>query len=168
MQSVVFPSSGHPAQLSRGRRSPHEVCVSPSLCPRLRQAVQFGQDAGLRAWFLMGLGLAEYRSGNFLAAVQALLDAVQADPANLHVTMTAPFSRALSLFRKGKVDEARQLATETAARMKPLPSDEQNPLGTDPLQRTHDDLILWLAYKEAKELIQFGAAPLPQADNKQE
>ena len=29
----------------------------------------------------------------------------------------------------------------------------------------HDDLILWLAYKEAKALIQFDAAPRPKAEN---
>ena len=62
----------------------------------------------------------------------------------------------MSLFRQGKKDEARKLATEAAAKMKPLPADEQNPLagGAD-----HDDLILWLAYKEAKALIGFDAPP---------
>jgi hypothetical protein len=34
--------------------------------------------------------------------------------------------------------------------MKPLPADERNPLvGTN----NADDLILWMAYKEAKELL---------------
>ena len=42
--------------------------------------------------------------------------------------------------------------------MKPLPKDEKNPLASD---ADHDDLILWLAYKEAKAIIQFDmAAPL--------
>jgi hypothetical protein len=42
--------------------------------------------------------------------------------------------------------------------MKPLPKDDKNPLagGASP-----DDLMLWLAYKEAKGLIQFDAAPAP-------
>ena len=51
-------------------------------------------------------------------------------------------------------NEARKLATE-AAKMRPLPKDEKNPLASD---ADHDDLILWLAYKEAKALIMFDAA----------
>jgi hypothetical protein len=38
--------------------------------------------------------------------------------------------------------------------MKPLPKDEKNPLAGF---AGHDDLILWLAYKEAKALIQWEA-----------
>ncbi len=64
----------------------------------------------------------------------------------------------MNLFRQGKEDEARQLATETAAKMKPLPRDEKNPLAG---AATPDDLILWLAYKEAQALIQFASAPPP-------
>ena len=37
----------------------------------------------------------------------------------------------MSLFRQGKADEARKLAIESAAKMKPLPADEQNPLAGD-------------------------------------
>jgi hypothetical protein len=40
--------------------------------------------------------------------------------------------------------------------MKPLPRDEKSPLAD---KAGHDDLILWLAYKEAKELIGFDATP---------
>jgi hypothetical protein len=40
--------------------------------------------------------------------------------------------------------------------MKPLPKDEKNPLAD---KANHDDLILWLAYKEAKALIGFDATP---------
>jgi hypothetical protein len=66
----------------------------------------------------------------------------------------------MSLFRQAKEDEARKLAAEAAAKMKPLPKDEKNPLagGT-----TSEDLTLWLAYKEAKALIGFDAAPRPEA-----
>jgi hypothetical protein len=62
----------------------------------------------------------------------------------------------MSLFRQGKPDEARQLASAAAAKMKPLPKDEKNPLAD---KAGHDDLILWLAYKEAKKLIGFDATP---------
>ena len=72
------------------------------------------------------------------------------------VAGTSTFYRAMSLFRHGKENEARKLAVETAAMMKPLPKDEKNPLAGG---ATADDLTLWLAYKEAKALIQFDAAP---------
>jgi hypothetical protein len=71
----------------------------------------------------------------------------------------------MSLFRQGKKDDARKLATEAAATMKPLPADEQNPLSGD---ANADDLILWLAYKEAQAMIEFDAAPAapPATDGK--
>jgi hypothetical protein len=42
--------------------------------------------------------------------------------------------------------------------MKPLPKDDKNPLAGG---ASLDDLQLWLAYKEAKGLIPFDAAPTP-------
>jgi hypothetical protein len=62
----------------------------------------------------------------------------------------------MSLFRQGKENEARMLATEAAAKMLPLPKDENNPLTGG---ASLDDLMLWLAYREARALIGFGAAP---------
>jgi hypothetical protein len=47
--------------------------------------------------------------------------------------------------------------------MKPLSKDEGNPLADD---SDHDDLILWLAYKEANAMIKFAAIPPPKADVK--
>ena len=68
----------------------------------------------------------------------------------------------MTLFRLGKEDEARKLATATAAAMKPLPKDEKNPLAGN---ASPDDLILWMAYREAKALIKFEptlTAPAPK------
>ena len=66
----------------------------------------------------------------------------------------------MSLFRQGKQEEARKLAAETATKMRPLPKDAQNPLAD---QASPDDLILWLAYREARALIQFDTPPPPTA-----
>ena len=112
-----------------------------------RAAVKLGQGGD---WNLMALGMAEYRSGNDAAADLALLAASEAGPNNPWVPGISAFYRAMSLFRQGKKDEARKLATEAAAKMKPLPEDENNPLAGD---ASHDDLILWLAYKEAMAMI---------------
>jgi len=129
------------------------------------------------------LGMAEYRSGHFAEADATLLAARSLGSAvpiwnpstqqyvyqittsqprakdakdNPSVPVTSNFYRAMSGFRQGKENEARKLAVETAAMMKPLPKDEKNPLAGG---ATADDLTLWLAYKEAKALIQFDAAP---------
>jgi tetratricopeptide (TPR) repeat protein len=125
-----------------------------------RKGVEFGQGRQWGEWSLLTLGMAECRCGNDAAAVDALLGAAKAGSNNPQITGTAAFYRAMSLFRQGKKDEARKLALKTAAEMKPLPKDEQNPLSgtTDPW----NDLILWLAYKEAKAMIKFDAAPSPE------
>jgi tetratricopeptide (TPR) repeat protein len=110
---------------------------------------------------LMALGMAEYRSGNDGAAQQALLTAAAAVKNNIYVTGTSAFFRAMSLYRQGKPDEARQLAIAAAARMTPpLPKDENNPLAANAIPV---DVILWLAYKEAKAMIQFDAGTPPKA-----
>jgi WD40 repeat protein len=108
--------------------------------------------------FKLTLGMAEYRSGHFAQADAALLAAATGAHNNPPVAGTATFYRALSLFRQGKETEARKLATEAAATMKSLPKDEKNPLAGG---ASADDLTLWLAYKEAKDLIPFDTGPTP-------
>jgi tetratricopeptide (TPR) repeat protein len=125
-----------------------------------RKAVQLGEGNQNRPWFQMALGMAEYRSGDFAQADAALISLATGAQNNSELTGTAAFYRAMSLFRQGKQDDARQLATEAAATMKPLPADEKNPLAGD---ASADDLILWLAYKEAQAMIQFDAAPTTPA-----
>jgi tetratricopeptide (TPR) repeat protein len=131
-----------------------------------RKGVELDKGSEWRDWRLLALGMAEYRCGKAAAAVEALLAAAKAGPDNPMVMGIAAFYRAMSLFRQGKKDEARKLAIETAARMKPLPKDEQNPLPNN--ASSMDDLILWLAYKEAKDVIKFDAAPSskPEKDKK--
>jgi hypothetical protein len=100
--------------------------------------------------------MAEYRSGHFAEAYDMLIAAANGESNNPHVVGTSPFYRALSLYRQGKENEARRLATEAASKMKPLHKDEKNPLAND---ASPDDLILWLAYREARSLITFEPAP---------
>jgi tetratricopeptide (TPR) repeat protein len=122
-----------------------------------------------REWRLLALGMAEYRSGHDAAAVEALLAAAKDCPSSPHAIGTSAFYRALSLYRQGKHDEARRLAIESAAQMKPLAKDEQNPLpnDADPWENDwEDDLILWLAYKEAKAMIHFDAPPAAPVQTK--
>jgi eukaryotic-like serine/threonine-protein kinase len=119
-----------------------------------REAVDLGKDHSLLPWFQMALGMTEYRSGHFAEADAALIAAATSGKDNPRVVGTSAFYRAMGLFRQGMTDLARKLATEAAAKMKPLPVDEQRPLlgGAD-----ENDLIMWLAYKEAKAMLKFEA-----------
>ncbi|MGO9915647.1 MAG: protein kinase domain-containing protein [Isosphaeraceae bacterium] len=113
-----------------------------------RKAVHLGPG---NDWFLLALGMAEYRSGHFPEANAALCDPGTGGPP--YLTPTFSFYRAMSLYRQGKKDEARKLAIAAAAKMQPPPKDENNPLaggGDD-----ENELIMWLACKEAKAMIQF-------------
>jgi eukaryotic-like serine/threonine-protein kinase len=127
-----------------------------------RRAVEHGKGSEWRVYFEMALGMAEYRSGHFAEADAALTAAMNDPGKNNTVSSTSAFYRAMGLFRQGKTDLARKLATEAAAKMKPLPVDEQRPLagGAD-----ENDLIMWLAYKEAKAMIQLDATPAAPAQH---
>jgi hypothetical protein len=57
--------------------------------------------------------------------------------------------------QQGNSAEARKRFAEAEAKMKPLPADEKNPMASG---ADHDILVLWLAYKEAKALLD-GLAP---------
>jgi eukaryotic-like serine/threonine-protein kinase len=121
-----------------------------------RKGVELDAGGKLREWTHLALGMAEYRSGHYAAALEALETAAKASPDIPQLTGIAAFYRAMSLFRQDKEAEARQLALAAAATMKPLPKEERNPLAN---QADHDDVILWLAYKEAKAMIHFDEAP---------
>jgi hypothetical protein len=140
--------------------SPDEAEVEAALALG-RTAVKVGKGTEEWDWCLQALGMAEYRRGNYASAEEGLLAAEKAGANNRYVTGTSPFYRAMSLFRQGNQEEARKLAIAAAAKMKPLPKDENNPLAGD---ADHDDLILWLAYREAKAMIKFEAAPPPKAE----
>jgi tetratricopeptide (TPR) repeat protein len=127
-----------------------------------RKAAELGKGGRWQEWSLLARGMAEYRSGNDAAAAEALLAATKAGPNNAFVASTAAFYRAMSLFRQGKKEQARKLAIAAAAKMKPLPKDEHNPLAGD---ADLNDPMLWLAYKEAKAMLQFEAAVPPKERN---
>ncbi len=125
-----------------------------------RRVVEHGKGSQWLVYYEMALGMAEYRSGHFAEADAALTAAMNDPGKNNAVSSTSAFYRAMGQFRQGKTDLARKLATEAAAKMKPLPVDEQKPLkgGAD-----ENDLIMWLAYKEAKAMIPFDATPAAPA-----
>jgi tetratricopeptide (TPR) repeat protein len=138
------------------RRATLAASLRPSADPaELESLLALGRKArelGKGEWELLALGMAEFRNGHFDEADEALL-AVPKAGQNADPQRIAAFYRAMRLFHQGKKDEARDLATKAAAEMKPLPQDERKPVMPD----GSGDLILWLAYKEAKALIGFDA-----------
>jgi hypothetical protein len=121
-----------------------------------RKAVELGREnqSGM-PWYQMTLGMAEYRTGHDVEAVEALTRAQAAASVDAEgryrelIRGTAGFYHAMSLSRQGKQAEARALFTATEAAMQPFPADEQKLPG----EANHDDLILWLACKEAKAML---------------
>ena len=138
--SSILPSADRPeldAALAIGRRA--------------MEAVAGTSDRFHRR---LALGMAAYRAGDDSACDEALRGAEEAGEDIPLVSGTAAFFRAMSLHRRGRVDEARRLAAEAAARMTPLPGDEKNPQAGN---NNFDELVRWLTFKEARALIGFDA-----------
>jgi len=113
-------------------------------------------------WLSMTLGMAEYRNNHSEAADEALRFAEQGPAANWPngPATIAAFYRSMSLYKQGRPDEARALFNAAKARMIPCPA-ETEPL---PVSVNPDNLIMWLAYKEASALIE--GTPEIRADTK--
>jgi hypothetical protein len=115
-----------------------------------RRAVILAQGSFQLSWSQMTLGMAAYRSGNYEESELACKAASKV-ATDARVSGTAAFYRAMCLVRVGKIVEARDLAKDAAGRLKAPPADAKNPLsGRD----DEDDMILWMARKEALDLIE--------------
>jgi eukaryotic-like serine/threonine-protein kinase len=106
----------------------------------------------------LALGMAEFRSGHLAEADDALRTAGIGP--DVTTAGCAAFYRAMTRFQQGKKDEARETAAKAAAAMRPLPRDDHGPISGN---RNANDLILWLAYKEAKAMIGFADPPTAPA-----
>jgi hypothetical protein len=111
-----------------------------------RKAVELGKRNKSFPYFQMALGMCELRSGHLPEADAVLIAGMNVGKQNSPAWLTSAFYRAMILFRQGKPDEARKLATDAASKMKPLPKGPS-------LHFQRDDLITWMAYKEAMELL---------------
>jgi hypothetical protein len=112
-------------------------------------------------WTQLSLGMVEYRRGDFESAEKTLIKSAEIDPKGAQAPIMADFYRAMVLERRGKSEDARKLAAATTARMRPIPKDETELLagGID-----YDDLVLWMAYKEAMALLKLDQTPAPKVE----
>jgi tetratricopeptide (TPR) repeat protein len=156
---------------STASRAAKAACLRPSTDATLlakalnlaQRAVELGEGNPNLPWYQLSLGLAEYRNGQYAAAEGALAvaDQTAGGDGKHEIQGTARLFRAMSLFRQGKPEGARKLFNQAEAQLPPLPKDESKPL-VDGKPVSHDVLICWLAYKEAKALIEGPSAPVAE------
>jgi eukaryotic-like serine/threonine-protein kinase len=122
-----------------------------------------GQEQAVKPWRHLTLGMALFRGGLYadaLVELQKAEDLAQtvAEASRNRIIPTAAFYRAMCLFQRGEVGEARSAFAAAEASMKPPPT------GIDEaVSAHHDDLILWLAFKEAREMLSDSAHPIEPA-----
>lgn len=115
------------------------------------KSVRLGGDHPSMGFFQMARGMAQYRAGQYADASETLKPLAETSPTDSFLSLTSAFYRAMALYRCGQEAQAQELASQAVTNMKPLPADEQNPLTGN---ANHDDLILWLSYKEAASFIE--------------
>lgn len=120
---------------------PEYIAASLALAQR---ALALGKDSPHAGMFQLALGMAQYRTGQYAEAEKSLRAAQES------ASFNARFFRAMILFRRGDLAAARTLFAEAAAHMRPLPDDDRNPLAHG---ASADEMITWLAYREAKALL---------------
>jgi tetratricopeptide (TPR) repeat protein len=156
-------------QAGTAERAAKAYCLRPSTDAALltkalnlaHRAVALGKSNPDLPWYQLGLGLAEYRNGQYAAAERTLTIAEQTAGEQHDIPGIARLYRAMSLFRQDKPEEARRAFNQAESQMPPLPKDESKPL-LDGKPVSHDVLICWLAYKEAKALMEAPSAPVAE------
>jgi tetratricopeptide (TPR) repeat protein len=103
-------------------------------------------------WYQLSLGMVQYRLGKYADAETNFSTAEQIAGKFQDVVPTARLYRAMCLFRQDRAPEARALFSETETQMTPLPEDPRRPV-VDGKTASHDVIISWLAYREAKALL---------------
>jgi len=119
-----------------------------------RRGVELGQNSSLISYYQLCLGQAEYRNGHYALAGGALATAEQTLVDHHVLQGTARFFRVMCLFEQNQPEEARKLFTQAETEMPQYPKDERKPRVEGRPTFQNEFLICWLAYKEAKALIE--------------
>jgi tetratricopeptide (TPR) repeat protein len=117
-----------------------------------QRGVEFQKGTPWLTWYQLALGMAQYRQGNYVEANDTLTAATRDAGKFQDVPPTASFYRVMCLFQLGRKDDARQLFTQAQAQMTPYPQDPNKPVVAGKAA-SHDVIIAWLAYREAKALL---------------
>ncbi|MBX3744074.1 MAG: serine/threonine protein kinase [Verrucomicrobiae bacterium] len=120
-----------------------------------QRTVETGREHPMHSWFLLALGMAQYRSGLYPAAVQTLIEADDAAGQiglvnRVRLRGIIRLYRSMCLSRTGDAVQARQLFEESLETARPWPVDGRVP----PMNEfTCNDFILALAAQEARLLL---------------
>jgi tetratricopeptide (TPR) repeat protein len=142
------------------------LCLRPQEDPSVatpvidwaRIGLERGEEQAVKPWRHLTLGMALFRGGLYADALVELQQAENlaqtvAEASRNRIIPTAAFYRAMSLFQQEEVGEARSAFVAAEAHIKPPPTGAEEAVSAH-----HDDLILWLTYKEAREMLS-GLAP---------
>jgi serine/threonine protein kinase/Leucine-rich repeat (LRR) protein len=142
-----------------------DVAMVPRILALARKGAEMEGDPGRRPWCKQTLGMAEFRAGNAEAAEAAFLKAETAAQVDHWPTRSRPFIlapcgffRAMLLFRKGNIEEAKKLFDEAEAVMPPIPENAARAL---PVEVSQNQLLCWLIWKEARAELKLGASTRP-------
>ncbi len=158
----LVQQADHTEMAPTAERAAKAYCLRPSTDAALltktlklaQRAVELRKSSPLLPWYQLTLGVAEYRNGQYATAERTLAVAEQSTG---EYQATARFFRAMSLCQQDRQQEARKLFSQAEAQMPPLPTDRNKPL-VDGRLAYHTVMICWLAYKEAKSLLNAPAA----------
>jgi serine/threonine protein kinase/tetratricopeptide (TPR) repeat protein len=146
-------------------RPSDDVVMLPRVLALAREAAKAELNMDQRSWYQQTLGMAEFRAGNDKAAETAFLRAEEeAETGDWHpewrqfIQGPSRFYRAMMLFRKGQDQAAKDLFHEAEAQIPPLPENAAHVL---PVEVSQDQLLCWLAYKEAAALLKIGPTTKP-------
>jgi tetratricopeptide (TPR) repeat protein/tRNA A-37 threonylcarbamoyl transferase component Bud32 len=116
-----------------------------------RQAAELGAQHPYRRYFQFSRAVAEFRSGHLAEAEALLAPLVRELGAAGSLRDAAVFFRVMTLHGLGRHEEARKTFAAAAATMRPPPKNPLHPLADG---ATADELVMWLAYREAKALLE--------------
>lgn len=124
---------------------------NPAMAGFSRKVANAGLGPGLDSFRPLISGMAAFRSGDLQKAETELVAALRLDSfESPSIAEGARLFLAMTLFRQGRMSEAREIALLVREKMKPIPKDPGNPLAGE---TDCQDLWLWLAWREASKMM---------------
>jgi tetratricopeptide (TPR) repeat protein len=123
-----------------------------------QRAVELGKNSYSLPSCQLSLGMAEYRNSQYAAAERSIVAAEQSEQDEIQGI--ARLYHAMTIFRQNRTEEAQKMFAQAEAQVPPLPKDESKPT-VDGRTFDNDLQIWWLAYKEAKLLLNKPATANP-------
>jgi tetratricopeptide (TPR) repeat protein len=151
-EGTALAATGELAAKAACLRPSTDVALMTNALHLAQRAVELGQGSSALSSCQLSLGMAEYRNGQYKAAELSITAAEQKAGDHDDIVGIAHMFHTMTLFREDRAQEARKLFSQAEAQMPSLPKDQTKPI-VDGRPLSHDLLIWWLAYKEAKSVL---------------